>query len=158
MVGDMGWVPGGAAPSAGVILRLSPGLIVLYVLVIFVWYELLRALLVNQLARRRGGRERASLAHRARREEAVQRQREREGREREAAEEAEPDPERRRYYLARKARKTEQDAAIAAANEAAEQAVKRIERRYREIDEDLRARETARVKGTLRRPLSDKWP
>jgi hypothetical protein len=140
-----------AAISAVLILRLSLGLAILYGLVVIVWYELLRSAVLNQVARRRSNKARAATV-------LVERKREREAGEQEAAEEWEPDPARRRYYLARKAAKAERDVAVEAASEAAKQAIERIERRCREIDRAIDHEETERVKEMLRRPSSDKTP
>jgi biopolymer transport protein ExbB/TolQ len=149
-----------AAISAVLILRLSLGIAILYGLVVIVWYELLRSAVLNQVARRRSNKARAATVHRERSEQAelAERKREREAAEQEAAEESEPDPARRRYYLARKAAKAERDVAVEAASEAAKQAIERIERRCREIDRALDHEETERVKEMLRRPSSDKTP
>ena len=144
--------------SAALILRLSLGLAILYGLVVIVWYELLRSAVLNQVARRRSNKARVATFHKERREEAERAEREREAAEQEAAEGSEPDPARRHYYLTRKAAKAEQDAAIEAANEAADQAIERIERRCQEIDRALVDEETERIKEMLRRPPSDKTP
>ena len=149
-----------AAISAVLILRLSLGLAILYGLVVIVWYELLRSAVLNQVARRRSNKARAATFHRGRSEQAelAERKREREAAGQEAAEESEPDPARRHYYLARKAAKAERDVAVEAANEAAKQAIERIERRCREIDRAIDHEETERIKEMLRRPSSDKTP
>ncbi len=146
-----------AATSAVLILRLSLGLAILYGLVVIVWYELLRSAVLNQVARRRSNRARAATFHRNRLE-AELAEREREATEQEAAEESEPDPARRRYYLARKAAKAERDVAVEAASEAAKQAIERIERRCREIARAIDHEETERIKEMLGRPSSDKTP
>jgi hypothetical protein len=122
--------------SAVIKFSLSLGLAILYGLGAVIWYELLRAELMDLVARRRrrhraqvdaagggGGPEQAGLA-----------EREHGAPEREAAEESEPDPQRTHYHLAREAAKAERDAAVEAATEATKQAVDRIERRYRQVD------------------------
>jgi hypothetical protein len=152
-----------AAISAVVIFKLSLGLAILYGLVVIVWYELLRSAVLSQVARRRGHKARGATFYEERREEAELAESEREAVERraveeKAAEESEPDPARKHYYLARKAAKAEQDAAIEVANKAAKQAIERIERRYREIDAELDQEESERIKAMPRRPRSDKTP
>ena len=56
------------------------------------------------------------------------------------------------YQLAREEARAERDSAIAAANQAAEEAIERIEARYREIDEAFIDEETERIIEMLRRP------
>jgi hypothetical protein len=146
-----------AAISAVVNMRLSLGLAILYGLVVIVWYELLRSAVLNQVARRRSNKARGA-TFQERPEEAELAEREGEAVEQKTADESEPDLARRHFYLARKAAKAEQDAAIQVANEAARQAVERIERRYREIDGALDREETERIKEMLRDPPSDKTP
>ena len=135
-----------AGIGAVLILRLSLGLAILYGLVVIVWYELLRSVVLNRVARRRRRRSNKARAATFDREEAELAGREPEAAEQAVAGESEPDPARRHYYLARKEAKAERDAAIEAASEAAKQAIERIERRCREIDEALVDEETKRIK------------
>ena len=65
---------------------------------------------------------------------------------------------RRHYRLAREQARAERDAAIAAAKGAAEEAIERIERRYREIDGAFIEEETERILELLRGPLSEDAP
>jgi hypothetical protein len=149
--------------SAALIIRLSLGLAILYGLVIVVWYELLRKL----LARRRQSRSDARVRHpetaaAERGEEVGEGAREgaaQNGRHI-AAMESELERARRHYRLAREEARTERDAAIAAAGQAADQAIARIEGRYREIDAAFSDEETERILDLLRRPSGDErpWP
>ena len=75
-----------------------------------------------------------------------------------AATESELERARRHYLLAREEARAERDAAIAAANRAAEQAIERIEGRYREIDGAFNDEETERILEMLRRPSGDGAP
>ena len=70
-------------------------------------------------------------------------------------EELELDRARRHFYLARQAAQAERDAAIEAANEATQEAIGRIERRYREIDGVYVEQETERISEMLLRPPID---
>jgi hypothetical protein len=74
--------------------------------------------------------------------------------------ESELEQARRHYQLAREEARTERDAAIAAAGQAADQAIERIEARYREIDAAFIDEETERILEVLRRPSGDErpWP
>ena len=138
--------------SPGVILRLSTGLAVLYGLVVIVWYELLRSMVLHRLRRRRGNEGRATTPHQEMREGARSLQNGRAAAAQTAPEESELDRARRHYYLARQAAKAERDAAIEAASGAAEEAIQRIERRYSEIDGAFIEEETERISQVLGRP------
>jgi hypothetical protein len=148
--------------GAGVILRLSLGLVILYGLVVVVWYELLRSTVVHRLR----GRRRDELAAAASEEEpwdgvlSAENGHAENGHaenghaavaEHANQEDLDLDRARRRYHLARKAAKAERDAAIEAASEAAGQAIERIERRYREIDGAFIEEETEHISEMLRR-------
>lgn len=143
--------------SVALVLRLSLGLAILYGAVIIVWFELLRSLVVRRRVRRREASSETATAtvapgERERREPADS-----DGRvaAQTAATESELERARRHYYLARKEARSGRDAAIAAANEAAEEAIQRIERRYREIDEAFVDEETERINELLRRRSED---
>jgi hypothetical protein len=137
--------------GVGVILKLSLGLLILYGLVVVVWYELLRSIVMRRFRRGRRDEHRAAAneeemwdgvlssenAHAAVAEHA-------------STEDVDLDRARRRYHLARKAAKAERDAAIEAASEAAGQAIERIERRYREIDGAFIDEETEHISEMLR--------
>ncbi len=133
-----------ASASAALILKLPPGLAVIYGLAAVVWYELFRSAVVRRVARRRSSEARVPTSQGL--EEAEPEESERETAEQEAAEAAERDPARRLYYLARKAAKAERDLAIQTANEATGRTVERIERRYREIAVELDQEEAERIK------------
>jgi hypothetical protein len=122
--------------SAVIKLSLPVGLVILYGVGVVIWYELLRAQIVDLLARRRRHRRKARVAAadggglgRAEGEE-----NERGAPEWRTGEESSPDPARRHYYLARKAAAAERDAAVKAASEATKQAIDRIEQRYWQIE------------------------
>lgn len=132
--------------NAVLVLRLSVGLAVLYALVVIVWYELLRALILSRVARRRGDRAQMTAFEHESWEAAELAESEREAAEREAAEQSEPDPARRLYYLARKAARAERDLAIETAGEATKQAIERIEHRCREIEAEIDREEAERIK------------
>jgi hypothetical protein len=136
----------GVTPLPALILNLPPGLAVVYVLAAFIWYELLRLAVLGRVARRRSKKAQIPAFEAKSREEAELREREREAAEREAIEASEPDLARRLYYLARKAAEAERDLAIQTANDAADSAVERIERRYREIGAELDREEAERLK------------
>jgi hypothetical protein len=146
------------------VVRLSAGLLVLYGLVIVVWYELIRSLVVDRLRRRRrddGVGARAVMQHEPMHEDAPAAENGRVG----ANGHAPVDPAgldgqelaraRRYFYRARQAAQAERDAAIEAANEAAQEAIGRIERRYREIDGAYVEQETDRISEMLLRPPID---
>ena len=127
----------------------------LYGLVIVVWYELLRSQVVERLRRRRAGRGRAVTPREPRGEDR------RPGENGHVAatptrpDELELDRARRYFQLARQAAQAERDAAIEAANEAAQEAIGRIERRFREIDGAYVEQETERISEMLLRPPID---
>lgn len=129
------------------ILRLSVGLAVLYGAVIVVWYELIRSVIV----RRRGGRARMSASHKSGPEPPERAEREPESAGQRAAEESELERARGHYQLAREEARAERDTAVAAAKQAADEAIERIEMRYREIDEAFIDEETERINDLLRR-------
>jgi len=140
------------ATSAALIIKLSLGLAVLYGLVIVVWFELLRSLVMRRRAATSGRTARAQAppqpepgGHRS-------------DNGSRAATESELERARRHYLLAREEARAERDAAIAAANRAAEQAIERIEGRYREIDGAFNDEETERILEMLRRPSGDGAP
>jgi hypothetical protein len=135
----------GVTASPAFILSMPTGLAVIYGLAALIWYELLRSAVRGRIARRRGRKARIAQFQSDRREEAELRERDRDVVEREAVEASEPDLARRLFYLARKAAEAERDLAIQKANEAAAQAVDRIERRYREIDAELEREEAERL-------------
>jgi hypothetical protein len=145
------------ATSAAVIIKLSLGLAILYALVIVVWFELLRSL----VSRRRAGAKDTPAPHaetaQAEHGEGVGAGED--GRQR-AAMESELERARRHYRLAREKARSERDAAIATAGQAADQAIERIEGRYREIDAAFIDEETERILELLRRPSGDErpWP
>jgi hypothetical protein len=128
------------------VLNMSPGLAVVYGLAAIIWYELLRLAVLGRLARRRTRKARLPAFEAKSREEAEVREGERAAAEQEALEASEPDLARRLYYLARKSAAAERDLAVQTANEAAEQAVERIESRYREIGAELDRDEAERLK------------
>jgi hypothetical protein len=143
--------------SPGIILRLSLGLVVLYGLVVIVWYELLRSIIVDRLRRGRGSEVDAVVASEDERREGAQSgQNGRVPTERMAPEELDLERTRKHYHLARKAAKAERDAAIEAASDAAGEAIERIDRRYREIDGAFIEEETERISELLRRPPGDR--
>jgi len=135
-------------------IKLSPGLAVLYGLVIVVWYELLRSLI--QRRRARTALNPASHLHKSARAEPGEHEGSPDGRR--AAMESELERARRHYHLAREEARSERDAAIAAAHQAAEQAIERIEGRYREIDGEFIDEETERILEMLRGPAGDEAP
>jgi hypothetical protein len=136
----------GVTASPAFILTMPLGLAVIYGLAAFIWYELLRSVVLGRIARRRSKKARIAAFQSERREEAELREREREAAEREVVEASDPDLARRLFYLARKAAEAERDLAIQTANEAAEQAVERIARRYGEIGAELDREEAERLK------------
>ena len=142
--------------SAALIIKLSLGLAILYGLVIVVWYELLRSLVL----RRRAGEAAAPAAHLQTAPQAVRGEgvgvAEDNGHR--AAMESELERARRHYRLAREEARTERNAAITAAGQAADQAIERIEGRYREIDAAFIDEETERILEMLRRPSGDDRP
>jgi hypothetical protein len=146
--------------STAFILRLSVGLAILYGAVIVVWYELLRSVIVRRRTALRGRSDRipAATSHPAGSEQSELAEGEPESAAQRAAEESELERAHRHYHLAREDARTERDAAIAAANEAAEEAIRRIERRYREIDEAFIDEETERINEMLRRPPGEPAP
>jgi hypothetical protein len=127
------------------ILRLGAEQAVFYGLVVIGVYELLVRWPVTRYERARRDRRAAEKRVRRHQQEqaaSAQRERERPIREREAAElearqQADPDPARRRYYLACKSAEAERDAAVEAAKQA--------DRRYRQLVEE----ETGRMKGRI---------
>jgi hypothetical protein len=142
--------------SAGVILRLSVGLAVLYGVVLILWYELIRSAVVDgRRRRRRAKRVWAPTAHhrapvaavpvatngRAAPEQADQREPELGA----SPGEEELDRARRHYLHARQAARSERDEAIEAASGAADEAIKRIERRYSEIEGAFIDEESERI-------------
>jgi hypothetical protein len=141
--------------SAALIIRLSLGLAILYGLVIVVWYELLRSL----LGRRRAGAKATQAPHaetpQAEHGEPVGVGEDHGHR---AEMESELERARRHYRLAREEARTERDAAIATAGQAADQAIERIEGRYREIDAAFTDEETEQILELLRRPSGDETP
>ncbi len=168
------------AISAAVMIKLSLGLAILYGLVIVVWFELLRSL----LARRRASAKAAPAPHAdtVRADQGVPADQgvradhgvradngvrvdhgeapgagENHGHAT-AAMESELERARRHYRLAREEARTERDAAIAAAGRAADQAIERIEGRYREIDAAFIDEETERILEMLRGPSGDERP
>jgi biopolymer transport protein ExbB/TolQ len=140
--------------SIAFILRLSVGLAILYGAVIVVWYELIRSV----VARRRGERGPTAKSHAVNREHAQQGDREPESAAHRAAAESEHERARGHYQLAREEARAERDSAIAAAKHAADEAVERIERRYREIDEAFIDEETERINELLRRSSGEQTP
>jgi hypothetical protein len=142
------------AISAAVIIKLSLGLAILYGLVIVVWYELLRSL----VRRRRGAGTATATSSWRPAAEAEPGEHGGEGNGYRPGMESELERARRHYRLAREEARTERDAAIAAANRAAEQAIERIEGRYREIDGEFNDEETERILEMLRRPSGDGAP
>jgi hypothetical protein len=166
--------------STGVI-HASAGLVVLYGLVIVVWYELFRSQVLDRLRRRRGdgagegapvqlepleddaragGHGRVDENGRAA-ENGLAGENGRAGENGHApvdpagSDGDELDRTRRYFYRSRQAAQRERDAAIEAANEAAQEAIGRIERRYREIDRDLLDEETERISEMLARAPSE---
>ena len=137
--------------NPGMVLGLSPGLAVLYVLVVIVWYQLLCWLVLDLVRRRRRNQDPASTSTEETRALIEPRTSERDGSEPVAAGELELERARRHFYLARQTAKAERDAAIATATAAAEEAIGRIERRYREIDEGFIDQETQRISQMLGR-------
>jgi len=138
--------------AAGVVLKLSLGLAILYGLVVVVWYELLRSTVLHRLRRRRRDEHRAAASEEAPRDGVLSAENGHAvGAEHANPEDFDLDRARRRYHLARKAAKAERDAAIEAASEAAGQAIERIERRYREIDGAFIDEETEHISEVLRR-------
>jgi acetaldehyde dehydrogenase (acetylating) len=139
--------------AADVAVQLPPALAVIYGLAIVVWYELLRRLVTARGAKRRGTRAEMDEFEQWRRRGAELAQGRREGKEQEAAEESEPDLARRYYYIARRTARAERDAAVAAASEAVEQAIERIERRHREIEAAIDHEESERIRWQLEHPI-----
>ncbi len=146
--------------SAALIIRLSLGLAILYGLVIVVWYELLRSLLGRRRARAKAtAAPHAETAHTqtAQADHGLGPGAGEDGGRR-AAMESELEHARRHYRLAREEAITERDAAIAAASQAADQAIERIEGRYRQIDAAFTDEETEQILELLRRPSGDETP
>lgn len=121
-------------------LSLPVGLLVVYVLGALIWYELLRAELVDLLGRRRRTRERRGRRGGGSCEagapvDGV------------AAGGAAEDEARTHYLLEREAASAERDAAVEAAQEATRKAIERIERRYGRVGSavDDRERTTAKA-------------
>jgi hypothetical protein len=137
------------------VVRLSAGLVVLYGLVILVWYELLRSQVVDRLRRRRADRGPAVTPREPIGEDTRTGENGHVPASLTGPEELELDRARRYFHLARQAAQAERDAAVEAANEAAQQAIGRIERRYREIDEAYVEQETERISEMLLRPPID---
>jgi biopolymer transport protein ExbB/TolQ len=138
--------------AAELAVQLPVALAVIYGLAFVVWYELLRRTFMTRLAKRRSRRVETDGFAQWRRREAELAKARREGKEREAAEESEPDLERRYYYIARRTARAERDAAVAAAREAVEQAIERIERRHREIEAAIDHEESERIRWQLEHP------
>jgi hypothetical protein len=137
------------------VVRLSAGLVVIYGLVIVVWYELLRSQVVDRLRRRRADRGRAVTPREPMGEDTRPGENGHVPANLTRPEELELDRARRYFYLARQAAQAERDAAIEAANEATQEAIGRIERRYREIDGVYVEQETERISEMLLRPPID---
>jgi hypothetical protein len=137
------------------VVRLSAGLVVLYGLVIVVWYELFRSQVVDRLRRRRAGRGRAVTPGAPMREDTRPGENGHVPAELTRTEALELDRARRYFHLARQAAQAERDAAIEAANDAAQEAIGRIERRYREIDGAYVEQETERISEVLLRTPID---
>jgi hypothetical protein len=134
-------------------VRLSAGLVVLYGLVIVVWYELLRSQVLERLRRRRADRGPAVTPREPMGEDMRPGENGHVPANLTRPEELELDRARRYFHLARQAAQAERDAAIEAANEAAQEAIGRIERRYREIDGGYVEQETRRISEMLRTPI-----
>jgi biopolymer transport protein ExbB/TolQ len=143
------------AANLAVIVQLPLVLAVIYGLAVVIWYELLRRVLLKRVFKRRRSRDRRDDRDQLRRQQAALEQSEQEALERRAAEESERDPARRHYYLARRTAEAERDAAVETANAALEQAVDRIERRYREIEAALDREERERIKAQRRPGQAD---
>jgi hypothetical protein len=146
--------------TAAVILRLSLGLAILYGLVIVVWYELVRSAITHRRAavRRRGDGPAAEPSRTDGRHDGRPAERVGEAPADRAAMESELERARGHYRLAREEARAERDTAIASASRAAEQAIERIEARYREIDGAFTEEETERILEMLRRPPSGEAP
>ncbi len=143
--------------SAAVILKVSIGLAILYGAVILVWYELLRSTVLRRRPRRGDGDASPAPAKDAA-QQAGPGEHKSEDAGRRTAMESELERVRRHYDLARGEARKERDAAIAAANQAAEEAIERIERRYREIDAAFSDEETERILEMVRRPSAEGAP
>jgi hypothetical protein len=143
--------------SAAVILKVSIGLAILYGAVILVWYELLRSTVLRRRPRRGDG-DAAPAPVKDAPQAAEAGGHKSEDPRRRAAMESELERVRRHYDLARQEARKERDAAIAAANQAAEEAIERIERRYREIDAGFSDEETERILEMVRRPSGEHGP
>jgi len=137
------------------VVQASVGLVVLYGLVILVWYELLRSHVVRRLKRRRDDEARSLRPGEPMEEDALPGQNGHAPATLAAPDELELDRARRYFHRARQAAQAERDAAIEAANNAAQQAIGRIERRYREIDGAYIEQETERISEVLTRPPSE---
>lgn len=138
--------------SAAVTLKVSIGLAILYGAVILVWYELLRSTVLRRRPRRGDGDGAPAPEKDAAQHEPGEHK---SGAGDRAAVESELERVRRHYDLARGEARKERDAAIAAANQAAEEAIERIERRYREIDAAFSDEETERILEMVRRPSGE---
>ena len=134
------------------VLQASVGLVVLYALVIIVWYELLRSQVVRRLRRRQGDRRRAVRPGEPMEDDVLRGENGHAPANLTGPEELELDRARSYFHRARQAAQAERDAAIEAANSAAQQAIGRIERRYREIDGAYLEQETERISEMLARP------
>jgi hypothetical protein len=134
------------AMSAGLVLRMPLGLLVVYALAIVLWLNLIRLAIANRLERRRDSRARREAQAQSMMRETEEAAIRHEAAEREVAEASEPDPARRLYHLGRKTAKAERDAAVAVVRDAASQAIARVEARYEEIDATLKAEEIEREK------------
>lgn len=140
------------AANGAVLIELPLGLAIIYALAIIIWYELLRSAVLNQVTKRRSGKTQREALEQPRRDKAEQGQRGREAAQQADAKESEPDPAQTHYHPAREAR-AERDAALAAANKAAMQAIERIERRHREISWTIDHEEAERINAQLGRPI-----
>jgi len=139
--------------SAAATLKVSIGLAILYGAVILVWYELLRSTVLRRRPRRGDG-DGAPAPEKDPAQQAEPGEHKSDAGYR-AAMESELERVRRHYDLARAEARKERDAAIAAANQAAEEAIERIERRYREIDAAFSDEETERILEMVRRPSGE---
>jgi biopolymer transport protein ExbB/TolQ len=139
----------------GFVIDLPLALAVIYVIVIIVWYELLRRIVLGRLARRRSFKARRGEFEQWRRQQDKLAKIGREAARQETAEASEADPARSYYYLARKTAKAERDAAVNRANQAVKEAIERIERRHREIEAALDHEETERIEGEPGRETHD---
>ncbi len=140
---------------AAVTIRLSLGLAILYGLVIVVWYELLRKLLSGRRASEHDAHPPYPDTPPAEHRDAVGAGGDHAHT---AAMESELERARRHYRRAREEARPARDAAIAAAGQAADHAIERIEGRYREIDAAFADEETERILEMLRRPAGEERP